>query len=224
MKALILGMSGTGTSYFASLLSALGWSDAPPTFSLARYGYETHESLVGRAVNRIALGGEGRSWPVERWHAYFHPRNQIDDTECHEFAQNFVTMNDSTPGDWYFKNPESLIMFPSIWNRFEWDYVIGVYRHPKESVLRMHSGQREHRRKLSWIRWMEEIVSCSTVVVRFPDDADRLCDALGVDMPSGFRLAKGRPRTRIAEEPEPWADQTWALLESVRWQREIVGA
>lgn len=223
MKALILGLPGSGTSYFAGLLSALGWSDAPPTFAIGRYGYQTHESLLGRAVNRVAIGDSEKAWPVRRWHSQYDVRDPSEDRECCALAAYLVKMNDRARKDWYFKNPESLMFFESVWSKFKWDYVIGIYRHPTECMKTMHSNQPRPGRRDSWCKWMDRLLAYSTVIVRFPGDEDRLCDSLGVGVPKEFKPAKGRPRTCVETDPEPWARDTWERLESARWEMETAG-
>jgi len=220
LKALILGIPGSGTSYFAGLMSALGWTDAPPTFSKASHGYASHESVLGRAVNRLAFGETETPWPTRRWHAHYPTPNPTNDPECFALAHHFVTSNDERGKDWYFKNPESVQFFSTIWNQFEWDFVVGAYRHPDDSVETIHSQQRTHHKQMAWLRWMRVILDSSTVLVRFPDDAARLCDALGVDVPERFGMARGRPRNRSEHEPEAWASEIWHELEASRWQME----
>ena len=217
MKALILGIPGSGTSYFADLLSHLGYSDCAPTFSRVDYGYPTHESLLGRAVNRIAIGHSGQSWPVERWGDQYRPRNPFNDPELHHVADYFVAMQDMHFRRWYFKNPESLMFFDTVWKRHQFDHVIGVYRHADESVQTMHSNQVRGARRRSWLKWSRRLIKHSTILVRFPDDAGRLCAALGETLPEKFSTVPGFPTHKHLNPPRDWATEVWGQLEEHRW-------
>lgn len=215
MRVLILGLPGSGTSAVADVLSQDGFSDAPPTFSKAKYPYPTHESLLGRAVNRIIIGAP-LIWPTWRWHHDFRPRNPFNDPEVHHLARFFVKVNDEAHERWYFKNPETMMAWDTVWKPIGWDEVIGVYRHPEESIRNLHSEQKACYRRVVWNHYTRLLIRASTILLRFPDDLEPYAESIG----STYRLPPGFPRCRSYYDPytKDHCKKRWAELEEARWQ------
>jgi hypothetical protein len=213
MRVLILGLPGSGTSCVADIYHRAGFFGGEPYFAKGAYPYPTHESLLGRAVNRIVLGGAHRDWPSWRWHDDYRPRNPYSDPEVFAFGDWFVEYMDAH-GDWFFKNPESLLTWTAFWRRFRWDEVIGVYRHPEEAVRVLHSTQKACYRRAVWNRYARRLVQAATRTVRFPDDMPALAQELGVECPFNPQLRK----TRVDYDPSGsrWCQEWWTELEGRR--------
>jgi len=213
MRILILGLPGSGTSAIAECYFRAGFSNCPPTFAKVDYGYECHESLLGRAVNRIIVGSDygPQGWPLNRWHHEWKPRNPWNDPEVRHLAMWFMREMDERHGNWFFKNPETL-QGMAVWNRYEWDEIVGVYRHPEEAIRSLHSSEKACYRRHVWNRYGKALVRYSTKIVRFPDGVADLADELGVTNP----IIDGRPRTRVGYDPAAadWCASTWRVLEA----------
>jgi len=214
VRVLILGLPGSGTSCVAEIYHRAGYHGGRPYFAKGGYPYQTHESLLGRACNRLVLGVSEKDWPSWRWHHDYRPRNPYADPELHALADLFVKGQD-TEGDWFFKNPESLLTFQGLWKRYSWDEVIGVYRHPGEAIRTMHSGQQTTFRRAAWNRQCRMMLMAATKVVRFPDDMAALALSMGVHDPYKGQLR----RTEIHYDPmtHSWCATRWKELEAKRW-------
>ena len=219
MRVLILGLPGSGTSCVADIYQRAGYFGGEPYFSRGVYPYPTCESLLGRAVNRIILGSEAKDWPSWRWHDDFCPRNPYSDIEVFTLGHWFVNEQDKH-GDWFFKNPESLLNWTAFWSRFEWDEVIGVYRHPEESIRTLHSTQKACHRRNVWNRYSRRMLQAVTRTVRFPDDMDELAANFGVESPYAPHLRK----TQVDYDPagSTWCRRQWLELEARRCPSTIV--
>ena len=212
MRAIILGLPGSGTSYYAGLLKALGF-EAGETFARGRYPYPTYESLLGRAINRLALGQEQKTaWPKHRWAPNYEPRSYAADSELKALADQFCKLMDKAHENWFFKNPETLLVWNRLWNRIEWDLVLGVYRHPQESIERIHWARVEGKLRKTWLRHTETIVRVADMTACFPGDEEAVCEALGFGVPDTW---VSRDKTSRDDIPE-WAAERWNELEEKR--------
>lgn len=212
-RVLILGLPGSGTSAVADILFRAGYSTCPPTFAKGRYPYPTHESLLGRAINRIALGSTV-DWPGYRWHDDFEPRYTGTDSELDTLLRYFVRLQDQESDFWFLKNPECLLFWP-LWSRVEWSRVVGVYRHPEEAVRNLHSTQKACYRREVWKRYSSVLAGVSSFLLRFPEDIESFSITQGVVS----TLKPGLPRQVVDYDPhtEDWCRDVWRLLEAKRW-------
>ena len=215
MRLLVLGLPGSGTSAVAECLYRGGYSNCPPTFAKGDYGYETHESLLGRAINRIGLSApkERRDWDVERWNDYYRPRNPYADSELKTLAEWWVHRMDVEHHHWFFKNPESLLLFRTLWYRFEWTEIIGVYRHPEEAIKTLHSAQKACYRRNVWNRYSKILAAVSTRLYRFPDDIPALAEDVGADN----HLTDREHVSRSDPGNLSWCASAYKALEEKRW-------
>jgi hypothetical protein len=208
-------MPGSGTSCVAEVYARAGFFGGAPYFSKGGYGYETHESMLGRAVNRIVLGGTQRDWPSWRWHDDYRPRNPYSDPEVFAFGAWFINWMDAHGADWFFKNPESLLTWNGFWDRFRFDRVVGVYRHPEESIRTLHSTQKACYRRGVWNRYSRRMLQAAHHTIRFPDDVAALAESMDVESP----LRKEIIKTNHNGDPSRlrWCATRWKELEEARW-------
>lgn len=211
MRAIVLGMPGSGTSYFTGIMRAAGWDVPCPYVSSRRY--RTHEILWHREVNMRAL----RGWRPSR----FSPRARV--AGGHEIltdARIAIEKADAQCPRWVFKQPESVVTWGKVWSHFRWDLVVGVYRHPSgniASIRRDHLNPEVHKRvdlKRAWLHWNATILGAASVVVRFPDDGAAFAAHLGLDAETTF---KPHLVTNDVDGPVPgWSADRWEELEGAR--------
>jgi len=118
---------------------------------------------------------------------------------------------DATHEHWYFKNPESLQCM-ALWGKLPWDSILGIYRHPEESIRTIHSNEAINFRKDVWNRYMRVMLNQATHFIRYPDDVNTLAEVFGTESPLKNR------RTRIASDPckVNWCRRWWKALEDKR--------
>ena len=212
MRAIVLGLPGSGTSYITSVMREAGWKVPCPY--VASRSYPTHEILWLREVNERAL----RGWRPSR----FSPRARVDGSKERVIdARIAIQKADARCARWVFKNPESVVTWEKIWSRFRWDLIVGVYRHPIgtiDSIHRDHLPESVHERpscdlELAWSHWNERILDVADVLVRFPD-ASGLARRLGLARtpdPLDDLI------TNAVDGPVPaWSQNLWVRLEGAR--------
>ena len=212
-RVIILGLPGSGTSTVAEVYHRKGYSDCPPTFTRGGRPSNPRESLAGRAVNRIVLGAP-EIWPTWRWHHDYRPRNPYNDPELHALARWFVETADAQYDRWFFKNPEPLLCWHTVWKRYDWTEIVGVYRHPEEATKCLHSEESMEGRQSVWNAYSRLIAQVCTRFVRFPDDLPGLAEEFGVDDP----IVPGKQKVHRNGNPAEiaWCGKWWKELEARR--------
>ena len=212
MRAIILGLPGSGTSLFAQLLVSAGWV-APPPYEGHR-PYPTFESKHVRDINATMIGGRVGNY------GRFRPDFEVSTPT--EFAvrqaQDFILHSDAGHRKWFIKNPECTLTYPLLWKQWEWDHVIGVYRDPTANVasMRSHTKDGAEVRKQGWVLWNSIIVHNATVTARFPPtqtELANLCEKLDIVPGPGFEFDPSKMNSREGKVIPKWATKTWEMLD-----------
>lgn len=212
MRVLVLGMPGSGTSYFAGILDAGGIVSAGMSYSGMPWK-GCGESCALREFNRRALDG----WRPSRFGPA--PRVRVDEHDIRAMRA-VVELADAAHDRWHFKNPESVLLWDSIWSRVEWDAVLGIYRHPLgtiASVARDHlppSACARYDLEQTWCRWNEIVLRASSRVFRFPYDGQALARMFDLGDPEE---PTQKYVTNPVDGPVPEAcEDVWNRLEEAR--------
>lgn len=213
-RAIIMGVPGSGTSTFAQLLTSSGWV-APPPYEGNR-PYPTFETKLVRDVNASMMGGS-----VSRYNRFRDDFEvALPDDPTILAAQQFILHTDCAYDRWFVKQPEITLTYPLLWNKWEWDFVIGVYRDPTACVRSMgaHTKDPAPVRRRGWVRWNSIILENASMTVRFPPSPPELkafCKALDIKPGADFKIDYAHACRNEGRTIPSWAAETWARLEAM---------
>jgi len=214
MRAIMLGLGASGTSYYAALADRMGWITPQP--HKGHMPFPTHETKRGREINERMVSEYGH-------HVYdteaFVPL--APDAIASE-AQMFVADMDDEHDRWLFKDPRSTLTFGAIWQQFSWDKIICVYRHPGDTTasLKKHHVRgplaEESSLRTLWTQW-SQLMLClpDAEFIRFPGDEARLAVILGCELPADTGFRPGLNHGSSAAIPD-WASAAWDAMETCR--------
>lgn len=214
MRAIMLGMGASGTSYYAALADRMGWVTPRP--HKGHMPFPTHETKRGREINERLVS--------EFEHHVYDTETLIsaapDAIICE--AQMFVADMDDEHDRWLFKDPRSTLTYDALWRQFEWDRIVCVYRHPDDTMasLRKHHVRGPLAEDLSlrklWLRWSQIMLRLPDAeFVRFPGGEAELADILGCELPGDTGFKAGLNHGAAADIPD-WAADAWDALEARR--------
>ncbi len=215
MRALIVGLGASGTSYYAQLADRMGWRCPRP--HKGRMPFDTFESRDGREINETLLArtkhiyDPGLSVPL--------PSKTLI-----RKAQRFINSADQSYTRWMFKDPRSTVTYHRLWRHFNWDLRIFVYRNPAHtlaSILKWHVADTKLNAadlERMWMLWTRHFLDDADVhFIRFPGDESRLAALLGTAIPKDTAFDD----SALSHDPAPipdWAQPIWAHLERRRDQ------
>jgi len=214
MRAIMLGLGASGTSYYSALADRMGWITPRP--HKGHMPFPTHETKRGREINERLVSEFGHHvYDIEA----FVPVAP-DAIACE--AQMFVADMDDEHDRWLFKDPRSTITFGALWRQFDWDRIICVYRHPGDTTasLKKHHVRgplAEYRSlRMLWLRWSQLMLGLTDAeFVRFPGDEARMADILGCELPDDTGFKPDLNHGAAARIPA-WASSAWDAMEARR--------
>jgi len=214
MKAIMLGLGASGTSYYSALADRMGWITPRP--HKGHMPFPTHETKRGREINeRLVSEFEHHVYDTEALITV-----APDAIACE--AQMFVADMDDGHDRWLFKDPRSTLTFDAIWRQFNWDRIICVYRHPDDTTasLKKHHVRGSLAEDVSlrtlWLQWSKLMLRLSIArFIRFPGDEAKLADILECEIPDDTGFKSGMNHGVAVDIPD-WAEAVWGELEARR--------